>query len=166
MDYFTLYHIFTHSSCRVKIPIELITEYIWPMLSFPHQGRRGYDIRKKNICLKQLPSLQTWSGPKIIYNTNRLEPILHPNICYDYPATVKFIYILKYSKKHPNEYINIQEYVTLHPSDFEYKSDSYKKTLYWNDFSTKIREIYHLPLLNNKKNILLSTPIVSVTNGY
>ena len=161
MDFLRLYHILTHGTCRVKIPTELITEYIWPMLSFPHQGRAGYEIRNKNKCLKQLPSLEMWSGPKIIYKTERLGPLFHPAITYNYPATVKFMYTLKYYKKYPNEYINILEYVTLQPSDFEYTKVSDEKILYWKDFSAKLREIYHLPLLNNKKNLLLSTPIIN-----
>lgn len=161
MDFITLYHILTHGSCDVKIPAELIIEYIWPLLSFPHQGRRGHDTRKKNICLKQLPSIEMWTGPKIIYNRERLGPLFRPTLTFNYPATVKFMYTLKYSKKYPKEYIIILEYVTLQPSDFEYSEEDDKKILCWNEFSSRLREIYHFPLLNNKKNTLLSTPIIS-----
>ena len=145
MDFFTLYHFLNHGELDIKIPTDIIREYIWPMLSFPHQGRCGYDTQYKNICLKDLPSLEMWYGPKIIYNLKRVKPLFHPTTNFNYPATVKFMYVLKYSKKHPNEYINILEYTTLLPSEFNYKNNC----LDMKEFSTRLREIYHLPLLTN-----------------
>lgn len=140
------------------LPIDIIRQNIWPMLSYPHEGRVDFckeQLKLKNACLKQLPSLEMWSGPKIIYNLERLKHLFDLTCHKNYPPSVKFMYILKYSKKYPNEYINILEYVTLTPQDFEYINNE----IIMNSFTTKIREIYHEPL-DNKKNILLSTPLI------
>ena len=64
MDFFTLMRILTNKKGAVKLPMDIIREHLWPMLSYPHQGRFGRETKKKNICLKQLPSLEMWSGPK------------------------------------------------------------------------------------------------------
>ena len=156
MNFFTISYILTNKGGGVKLPADILREYIWPMLSYPHQGRFGRETKKKNICLKELPSLEMWSGPKIIYNRERLTPLFRPTLSHNYPATVKFMYILKYSKKYPNQYINILEYVTLRPCDFVYTNNS----LDMGEFSSRIREIYALPFNNCGKKLELSVPLI------
>lgn len=160
MDFFTLMRILNNKKGAVKLPMDIIREYLWPMLSHPHQGRFGYETKKKNQCLKHLPKLELWTGPKIIYNLKRLEPLFDLTKSYKYPATIKFMYTLKYSKKYPNEYINILEYVTLKPSDFIYTNNS----LDMGHFSSRIREIYALPFNNCEKKLELSVPLIY--SGY
>ena len=46
---------------------DVFTQFIWPLLSHPHQGRKGLLVGEKNKCIASLPKLECSFGPKIIF---------------------------------------------------------------------------------------------------
>lgn len=133
----TLNHAAPTPTCPT-IPHDIIKEYIWPMLSYRHQGRCGYPISKMNDCLDYLPKKYEAIGPKIIYKKSprsTTDPSLE-NSNSDI-VHVKFIYRVKHSKKNDNLYINIIEWVQLTRNDFQ-QCDAND----WHEFNNHMRKLY------------------------
>ena len=146
------------------IPNDIIVQYLWPLLSHPHQGRLNKNIGDMNRCIKQLPRRTTnVIGPKVIYQ------LLHKPADYNeehqapFPrASVKFVYSLQplsfKRRRYPQRYINIIEYILLNDKAFEEppemrdpvvpslpKGTSYIACKGYSHFTEVIRQWYLLP---------------------
>ena len=116
-----------------KLPNDIIIHYLWPMLSFPHQGRSEFSLSQvnlKNSCVQELPRRRSSYGPQIIYNFARRKPlpipVQHSVQHSESHSFVKFIYSIHHSKKFPNRYINILEHFII---DRERTENNIKKNI-------------------------------------
>ncbi len=154
MDFFQLYH-FLNNSKFMKLPNDIITDLIWPMLSHPHQGRRGYPISKMNKCLKDLPRKYK-AHPPIVYNLTNLNSDVFNNNNIKIP--VKFIFRVNHSKKNikytrfgqprltcSRKYINIVERTIIDENDFKNYNitnltqfNTFVRTLYYNSIDPSL----------------------------
>lgn len=80
-------------------------EYLWDFLVYPHE-HNSKDKKKYNKCLKTLPKLEYFVGPRIIFTSATKSDINNKRV-------VKLIYKLYHSIKNPNARILIIEYVLI-----------------------------------------------------
>jgi hypothetical protein len=120
---------------KFNIPQDIITSHLWPLVSFPHQGRIEFNTQKKNTkimnkCIKRLPKLNIFNGPKIIYNLN------NPNMI----PKIRFVYSIYHSTKYKHRYITVHE--TVNPKTPMSLTSQFEGTS-WDNFTTKLRKIYY-----------------------
>jgi hypothetical protein len=112
---------------------EIWREYLWDFLVYPHQSKQQKTI-KYNECIKTLPKLEYFTGPRIIYNSaQRLGFIPFGRN----KSLVKFVYKLKHSNVTPVTRILIIEYAFI-----DYSDDNS-----WEGFTKKAHECYAERLL-------------------
>ena len=80
------------------MPQDIIVAHLWPLISFPHQGRIENNTKLKNQCIRHLPKLTIFNGPKVIYNLKNTTTL-----------KIKFIYCVYHSTKYKNRYITVHE---------------------------------------------------------
>lgn len=111
----------------ISLPNDIISGFLWPFLSHPHQGRVEFGklINNKNICMEELPKLKPYVGPRVIYKP----PKWKGNVLITRP-TVKFIYYINHSAKYVNAYITIHEFCTFDYYKFcTFDYDKYQKNI-------------------------------------
>lgn len=114
---------------KFKIPQDIITTHVWPLVSFPHQGRIENNTKLKNQCIRHLPKLTIFNGPKVIYNLKNA-----PNF------KIKFVYCVYHSTKYKNRYITIHELINnLVPINQIERVDKDS----WDTFTSVIRKTYY-----------------------
>ena len=91
-----------HSWTMSFIPSSIWREYLWDFLVYPHE-RKNKHIKNYNKCLKTLPKLEYFAGPRIIFMSS---PSAKQRL-------VKLIYKLNHSINNPNARILIIEYVLI-----------------------------------------------------
>ena len=137
---------------------DVFTQFIWPLLSHPHQGRKGLLVGEKNKCIASLPKLECSFGPKIIfyYNKNTIDEGKEEsdsNIC----CKIKFIYKLHHASRDPSNYINIIEHMSIGSNIFVGKV----WVPHWNNFTALLREMY-VAGLNEDKNVDFDTMLSKI----
>jgi len=117
---------------KFNIPQDIISSYLWPLLSFPHMGRIENDTIQNNSkkkCILMLPKLTVFAGPKVIYNIESKIP------------KIKFIYCIYHSKKQKHRYITIHETFNIQFNENMIKKP--KSHQYWHNFTSNLRKIYY-----------------------
>ena len=153
MDFLQLCRILNKSKF-INLPNDVITDIIWPMLSHPHQGRRGYPISKMNKCLKELPRKYK-AHPPIVYNLN--SDVFNNNNNIKIPVkfifrvnhlTKKNIKYTRFGQPRPTcsrKYINVVERTIIDENDFKNYNitnltqfNKFVRTLYYNSIDPSV----------------------------
>ena len=141
---------------------DVFAEYLWPFLSHPHQGRKGWHVGEKNKCIASLPKLNMSSGPKIIFNSKKLNTILEHSDCKPNYYGITFVYKLYHSSRNPYNYINIVEHINFVP-DIVVQSGG---NMHWNVFISLLRKMYAAGLKKNDSNIDMLLREINIKTYY
>lgn len=121
---------------NVFIGDEIWREHLWDFLVYPHQSKQKKTITY-NKCIIDLPKLEYFTGPRIIYNSAQRLGYIPNRTTDNNKYLVKFIYKLNHSTHSVNSRILIIEYVLI----------DVKKTDTWEDFTKKAHAYYAERLL-------------------
>tara|TARA_B100001057_G_scaffold475885_1_gene543171 strand:+ start:1271 stop:1798 length:528 start_codon:yes stop_codon:yes gene_type:complete len=141
---------------------DVFAEYLWPFLSHPHQGRKGLPVGEKNKYIASLPVTCIASGPKIIFNSKKLNAIIKCDDTKFIYYGITFVYKLYHSSKHPNNYINILEHINIEPGIFIQSGGKFN----WDIFITLVRKMYVAGLEKTNVNINMLLREINIKTYY